>query len=524
MNPIKNYVLPQHTNRLYKEEAISSIGLTRDIAAKINELVEAYNKLSEEDLEWKQTQEGIIRKGVLYMKDNLINSLYDLMKIYDNETIKNAMMEVYGKELSDIKVFVTPQMFGATGDGVKNDINAIENAINSLKDGDILYFPKGTYYMSGKPVEINTSNVTFAGDGLILCDYGFRPKASGFKAIGLRMECIDYSTENRAFMIDNATKEGENPTYIKDFVFRDCYFKNFFYSVCAAGGAYSFDGTENAVGYPVRDIVIENCHSYTYENKNAGHFQCIQVENISYINNHTYGGQNASSYNAIKGNGYIRVVGNYDFNNSYASCEIENGSGKAVISNNTFNSKIWVDDSFDVIVNANITEGGISITVGSNNGDSENVVISNNVCKNIRCEQFGTYVGGLINHINIDSNTIKGDNTHGIWIHGNAVKNAKICNNFITGVNTNDIAIQRNEQLNCYIHNNYGNGKLILIAGTNGKVYATDNLNVTVSGTRDSFSTSHLERVYNGLKVADENNVEWRINVNTSGEVSTYKY
>ena len=79
MEKIKNFMLPEHTNSLYDKEAISSIGLTRDIAGKINELIDAYNELSRMDLEWKQTQEGTIRKGVLFMKDNLLNSLNDLM-------------------------------------------------------------------------------------------------------------------------------------------------------------------------------------------------------------------------------------------------------------------------------------------------------------------------------------------------------------------------------------------------------------------------------------------------------------
>lgn len=530
MEKIKNYVLPENTNNLYKEEAISSIGLTREIAYKINELVDAYNSLSEEDLKWKQTQEGVIRKGVIYMKDNLVNSLHDLLKIYDHDTIKNVMLEAYGEELNELKklnalkVFVTPQMFGAVGDGVTNDIQAIEEAIASMNEGDVLYFPKGTYLMSGRAVSINKANITLMGEGLILCDYGFRPNASHFKAVGLQMEAIEYSTECRAFMIDNSTSEGEAPTYIEDFTFKDCYFKNFFYSVCAIGGAYTFDGTESEIGYPIRDIVIENCHSSTYMNQNAGHFQSIQVENVSYINNRTYGGQNASSYNAIKGNGFIRVIGNYDHNNSYASCEIENGSGKAVIANNTFNSKIWVDDSFDVVVNANTTEEGILISVGSNNGDAENVIISNNTCRNIRCEQFGTYEGGVINNVNITGNNVRGTNTHGIWIHGNAVKNAKVCNNFISGSNTNDIAIQRNEQIICYVHNNFGNGKTFLIAGSGGTVFAVDNFNMTVSGTRDALPASHLERAFNGIKLTDTSDVAWRVNVSTSGQLTTVKY
>lgn len=79
MKKIEHYMLPQNTNSLYKNEAISSIGLTRDIASKINELIDAYNELSKIDLEWKQTQEGTIRKGILYLKDNLFNTILEIL-------------------------------------------------------------------------------------------------------------------------------------------------------------------------------------------------------------------------------------------------------------------------------------------------------------------------------------------------------------------------------------------------------------------------------------------------------------
>ena len=90
MNKIENYNLPSHTNSLYQNEAISSIGLTHEIARKINELVDAYNELSKTDLEWKQTQEGTIRKGILYMKDNLINSIWGLLKTAEFYELMNS--------------------------------------------------------------------------------------------------------------------------------------------------------------------------------------------------------------------------------------------------------------------------------------------------------------------------------------------------------------------------------------------------------------------------------------------------
>lgn len=522
MKKIEKFLLNENANGLYKREASSAIALTKEVADKINEIIDFVNDRVATSIAKEQEQDGTIRKAVLYMKDNLVNSLYDLLKIYDNDTIKSVLLEVYGTELQQMKVFATPQMFGAAGDGKANDIDAIEQAIDSLDEGGVLYFPKGTYIMRDREVFIRKPHITFAGEGRILCDYGFRPQASHFKAVGLRMESLGYSQSCRAFMIDkSAAAAGE---YVENFVFQDCHFTNFFYSVYASGGAYNHDGTETERGYPVRDLVIENCYSTTYTNQNASHFQCIQVENISYVNNRTYGGQNASSYNAIKGNGFIRVIGNYDHNNSYASCEIENGSGKTVIANNTFRSKIWVDDSFDTVVNANTTEGGVHITVGSNVGDAKNIIVSNNTCKNIRCEQFGTYQGGIIKNANIIGNIVNGNNTHGIWMHGNAVKFAKICNNFITGENTNDIAIQRNEQLECINQGNFGNGGNLLIAGSGGKVYALDNYNINVSGVRDSLTVSHYERSFNGVMLTDTTDAAWRVNVNTSGEVYATKY
>lgn len=471
-----------------------------------------------------RSQDAKFADFVCKFNGNLEKAISEYLLVLEKEgklsELLTGTLYVLEKKTSHI---INVKEYGAAGNGVCNDAIAVRDAIDHLEPGDTLHFPRGKYLLMGE-IEIGQENITFEGEGLLLCDYGFRIKASNFKAAGLRMEGLEYSQDCRAFVIDNSEQYTDAPTTIENFVFKDCHFKNFFYAVSAIGGSYNYDGTEAAVGYPVRDLVIENCYSETYTDKNAGHFQCIQVENIAYLNNRTYGGTTASSYNAIKGNGFIRVIGNYDHNNAYASCEIENGSGNAVIANNTFNSKIWVDDSFDAVVSANVTKEGILITVGSGVGDAGNIVVSNNTCRNIRCERFGNYIGGLIKNVNIIGNIVNGDNTHGIWIHGNAVTAAKICNNFITGVNTNDIAIQRNEQLTCYTQGNFGNGKLMLIAGTGGKVFAVDNYNVSVSGNRDSLEVSHLERAFNGMKVMDTASVAWRINVNTSGEVYTTKY
>lgn len=100
MKKINHFILPDHTNSLYDREAISSISLSKEVADKINELVDAYNRFSGDDLRWKQEQEGIIRKGVIYMKDNLLNTLHDLLAMYIADGFMDKRLGVMIEDLA----------------------------------------------------------------------------------------------------------------------------------------------------------------------------------------------------------------------------------------------------------------------------------------------------------------------------------------------------------------------------------------------------------------------------------------
>ena len=52
------------------------------------------------------------------------------------------------------KYFVTPQQFGAKADGVTDDTDAIQKAINTVfgRGGGIVFFPKGVYVLGKPPV------------------------------------------------------------------------------------------------------------------------------------------------------------------------------------------------------------------------------------------------------------------------------------------------------------------------------------------------------------------------------------
>lgn len=152
MKQIKHFMLHEHTNSLYKKEASSSISLTKEVADKINELVDAYNTAFSENFAKEQEQDGRISKAVLYMKDNLINSLHDLFKLFRDSgeldsLISSTVYENYASMYNSIGSVVNVKNFGAKGDGICDDTKAITAAISEAKKRGkcTLLFPRGEY-------------------------------------------------------------------------------------------------------------------------------------------------------------------------------------------------------------------------------------------------------------------------------------------------------------------------------------------------------------------------------------------
>lgn len=152
MEKIKRFNLPEHTSQLYKDEAISSISLTREVADKINEIIDCLNVFSTLDLEWKQGVEGRVAKGIVYMKDNLINSLETLLDIlkasgYIDRRIENHCdylkqrldtlitnstdgTEITGAEIIDARVDGRGNVKGTLGENIRDLFILIYDHLN----------------------------------------------------------------------------------------------------------------------------------------------------------------------------------------------------------------------------------------------------------------------------------------------------------------------------------------------------------------------------------------------------------
>lgn len=138
IDPIKHYSI-QNVPNIFDEEAMTVLELCGRLGFKTNEIIKKLNKHC--------ISIGDLTKAI----KNIDNHMQGIA-----ETLGELAVEPLG--------FATPQMFGATGDGVADDTQAIKAAIQSLSDHNaVLYFPPGTYLVSE---DINLkSNMTVKGAG-----------------------------------------------------------------------------------------------------------------------------------------------------------------------------------------------------------------------------------------------------------------------------------------------------------------------------------------------------------------------
>ena len=160
MEQIKKFNLPEVSEDLFKTEAKSSISLTKEVANKINELVEAYNKLNDTRYDLLNEHTATIRQSVTYLKDNLANTIEELFTKMNNAgEIQDILDSIFTSgHIASLNVLkeqiINVKNFGAMGDGINDDTTPIQTAINyATTHGRCIYIPSGTYLIS-KTIDI----------------------------------------------------------------------------------------------------------------------------------------------------------------------------------------------------------------------------------------------------------------------------------------------------------------------------------------------------------------------------------
>lgn len=337
---------------------------------------------------------------------NVINSnnIYTIR----NNTLPQITFDINNR----IRTYINVKDYGATGNGTTNDYTSINNAVSALPANDgILYFPRGTYSM-GTPLTLTSKNrvIIKSDDATIKVSHG----GAGIVLVS----CHFCNIEGRLNFVSNATSttshfgiytdECNSPTIKNcnvsgDFEIGILAYRNvnstykagFINNNTITGCRQGITVWENNEYTIVENNYIQNCLSST----NGYGINC-RSGNVNILNNVVYNcrigiRQSAISYtnadHASINNNYLisnTCCGIYlnalDYSETICNNVIIGGTGGTFIepvnaTADTFDYCIYIENSFNVILNGNIFfrgQVGLGLDGVANSQISNNLFIS----------------------------------------------------------------------------------------------------------------------------------------------------
>lgn len=159
--PINHYSLESHPT-VYDEESLTALELVARLAHKVNECVQAFNKLDTETQDaLRKIFETVIPEQIV---DNVNKWLDDHPEATTTVMDGSITLEKFTDELKMLTSngYLVPQLFGVVGDGSTDDTQAFQQALNA---GQKLYVPNGVYKITGPLTGSNS--VIFEKDAVI---------------------------------------------------------------------------------------------------------------------------------------------------------------------------------------------------------------------------------------------------------------------------------------------------------------------------------------------------------------------
>lgn len=226
--------------------------------------------------------------------------------------IQSGVSAIQRTVQNKLREFISVKDFGAVGDGVTDDTNALATAAASLQNGQTLYFPNGTYLISyqGAPyssvngntvmpfngksdlafisdsatIKINNHNITTYG-GLMFMSFTSckRVKISGFN-FDMTFTGVNTSASYYPFVgaIITSDSAGAFSTLCSDFIVEKCTFKLFHpYGQFALSGAPYLGDPNN--GYKMLSLFFDGVYTattYATQNRN------VTVRDITFLDGH----------------------------------------------------------------------------------------------------------------------------------------------------------------------------------------------------------------------------------------------
>jgi hypothetical protein len=325
-----------------------------------------------------------------YIKANLSNSIQCLlgdMKLSGElDTIINEVvliaLSTLEMDMQELKYktlgFITPQMFGACGDGECDDTEAIRKAIENM-NGRTLYFPTGTYLVTGDLI-IDSDNVDIciSENAKIICNVE--------TTTGGVIQCVGY--------------------YGKTLTPTDTIPRRNGLHIYGGGSVVSNNANTNAIGFGRWDnVVIENVTAISERKGITGQ----------------YGGSNITVRDC---NIYGNTIASITFESEMDNILIDNcvmiADGETIR-----NINIHSDIKDVVIKNCKLTANYRNIRIN----DVKNVLISNCVCETK--DTMNIDINADCDNVKVEKCTLTGSTTYGVYVV-NGLKSGIFSENNIT--------------------------------------------------------------------------------------------
>jgi hypothetical protein len=387
--------------------------------------------------------------------------------------------------------------FGADSTGSADSTTAIQNAINSVTEGDII-FPEGIYKISG-PITTGSDKTLIGENATISLVEGANPfffnvtNQDNVSFIGFNVN------GNKSAFTYAANTGGVSDNSISRFSFvlgnggfsninvKNCTFVNMYSTpICLYGS--TFDANEQAVD---RGINIENC------NLSNSNFQLARIlisGNIAILNCSAKNITNTFANAQLIGNGLIitacddvRISDNSFYYTQGTGIKIESANGSTLIQNNT----CAYNDFQSVHLQESASERGDIVN------HNERIVISNN--NFIAPVNSGVYGdSGSINavqNVTVANNIFSSCITYGIVCSG---QNWVIANNSFVGPSYNRSAVAVNPT---GILLNQASTNLVTNISIKGNSFAQHQSGVASSGPCILLGSS-TTGVYNNINIS----------------------
>ena len=282
-------------------------------------------KLSKDTVSQMLKMNNKIDESILYIKENLSSEVRSYLDTLKNKgeidsLIRDVLLPSVDVVDSRTSHIINVKSFGAHGDGVCDDTENIQKAIDyANENGRKIYIPKGKYLIS-KPLTLNgctiegdTSNI-FNEDGtVIIC------KTNDFTAIKQGSVSVGDIMFNVSHILVTGAKIGFEFNYVINSEFNQIYAKN-----CDIGIKLGDSETVGSMFCKFNNIYTMGCR--------------IGVECVSssYFNNNEFN----NGY--IHGTDYamkLKVNGGYGaVNNSFNNVEFRSEVGRGIILDSTRNT------------------------------------------------------------------------------------------------------------------------------------------------------------------------------------------